>query len=206
MIVILKIILYIAQGSALWASIFRWKNNRNTAQHYFLHFMIFIAIVEIMANMGRFSELWSNKLVYAYFVLCSFYFYFHWFYQTLIKKKLVLILLGLHTIIVLWGIFTGSFIDNMLGLVFYSGMISVIVLSVANFTELLQKKESTNFVKMQSFWITTGLLIYNLGFFPLLLLLNFDDFDQVVFQFANMVLNIILYSSITVALLCPIKN
>lgn len=206
MIFLLKTILYIAQGMALWASFTRRKENKNSTQQYFLFFMVFAILIEIIANLIRIYSPWKNSFVYNIYIILSFYFFFYWFYTILSKKKISVLLIGLFTVGMIYSIATESFSKTMLSGTLYTGTGIILIFSVMYYSQLLHRIEVLNYLKLQPFWITTGLLIFYLGLLPLQYLLHQEFFDKTVYQFVIMVLNVIMYGCFTIAFLCPIKK
>lgn len=206
MIILLKTILYLAQGTALWASIVRYKFNKTSTQRYFLHFMIFVAIIEISANLARVYTSLGNSFVYNIYIISSFYFFFYWFYTILKQKVIVFFVVSCYTIALFVSLYLESFFNSMLSITLYSGTIGILILSTAYYYSLLQGKEVINFVKLQPFWIATGLLIFYIGFLPVQFLQGLGDFDKINYQFVIMILNILLYGCFVIALLCPLKK
>lgn len=206
MIVILKTILYLAQGKALWASFSHRKENKNTTQQYFLFFMVFVVIIEITANLIRMYSPWKNSFVYNLYIILSFYFFFYWFYTILTKKILSWILIGIYTGGMIYSLVNESFTQTMLSGTLYIGTFIILIFSIRYYSQLLHRIEVLNYLKLQPFWITTGLLIFYLGLLPLQYLLHLDIFNKTIYQFVIMILNVIMYGCFTIAFLCPIKK
>lgn len=203
MILLLKIILYTAQGAALWAAIAKWSHNKNSTQGYFLHFLVFVAVVELMANLSRMFTNYGNSYVYNIYIIVSFLFFFYWFFRVLQNKRVFYWVLFIYFVSVIISISVESFTDEMYHTTLYVGTLLILFLAVLYYWALLEKQEAVNFLRLQPFWITTGLLIFYIGFLPIQFLQGLGDFNRINYQFIMMVLNIFLYGCITIALLCP---
>ncbi len=206
MILFLKIILYTAQGAALLAAIAKWNENKHSSQRYFLHFMIFVAVVEIAANLSRMYTSLGNSYIYNIYIIVSFLFFFYWFYAILKYKKVFYWILGIYFISVGISISLESFVNEMLHITLYMGTLLILFLTSLYYRSLLEKKEVVDFLKLQPFWIATGLLIFYIGLLPVQFLQGFKDFDRINYQFIMMVLNIFLYGCFAIAFLCPQKK
>ena len=206
MILLLKIILYTAQGIALWAAIVRWNENKHSAQRYFLHFMVFVAVVEISANLSRIYTNLGHSYIYNVYIIVSFLFFFSWFYTIVKPKKMFYWIFGIYAIAIIISVSTESFTKNLLHITLYVGTLLILFLATMYFKSLLEKKEVVHFHKLQPFWIATGLLIFYVGFLPVQFLRGLEGFDRVNFQFIMMVLNIFLYGCFVIAFLCPQKK
>lgn len=206
MIFILKTILYLAQGAALWAAFSRRKENNTSHQRYFVYFMVFVVLIEIVANLIRMYSPWKNSFVYNIYIVFSFYFFFYWFYSILSKKKVSALLIGIYTLGMIYSVATESFTQTMLSGTLYTGTSITLIFSIMYYSQLLHRIEVLNYLKLQPFWITTGLLVFYLGLLPLQYLLHQEFFDKTVYQFVIMVLNVIMYGCFTIAFLCPIKK
>jgi len=205
-IIFLKSILYAAQGFALVAAIYNWKNNKHTTQKYFLHLMIFIALTEITANITRIYFDLNNSGIYNLYIIVSFIFFFYWFYQILEHKKLVTVLSALFILLIPFSLYQENFTSSFLDIVTYSGSIITITLSFLYLRQLLSKDEIIVFSTLSPFWISSGLLIFYSGFIPMLFLQDLYGFNRVTFQFVMTILNITLYGCFTKAFLCRLKK
>jgi len=204
--IILKTLLFIAEAFALIVAIWRFPYNKDGKQKHFLHFLIFVMGVEITANLFRVWGQVSNIPVYNVYIIISFLFYFYWFY-THLGQKLIFTVLSLGFLgITATGIIQEGFLSSIINNAVFYGGASLLLLSVWYFIHLLRKEEAIHFLKMQPFWITTGLLIFHLAFLPLNFMLDVQGFNKTYFQHIMTVINIFLYGSIAKGLLCPLKN
>ncbi len=206
MILFLKIILYAAQGTALAAAIYKWNENKNTNQKYFLHLMVVVASVEIIANILRLYAGINNNILYNPFIVFSFIFYFYWYYKILKQKKVVLILSSIFIVLVPISMYFEDFRYTFLDISTYFGSMCVIIFSFMYLTQLLRLNEIINFSKSQPFWISSGLLIFYIGFIPLLFVQNNYSPNRIPFQLVITVLNVTLYGCFAKAFLCPLKK
>ena len=200
MVLPLKIILYLAQGLALWACIAAWSKSRNTSEHYFLPFLLFVALGELTANLLYKQFDWINHVVYNTYDIVSFLFYIIWFYTILKSKKLVLIFGILYVIILGISLYLEPYTSVFLNINLYGGTIILLTLVFLFYASLLQKSKVIDFLRLPSFWIATGILIFHIGYLPIHFLTNIKgayDYDQV--QFIIMILNILMYGCIAKA-------
>ena len=195
-----KILMYIIQGLALFFAIKNWKFYKDGKQRFFLHFMVYVIITEIVAYTITFFPQYDNDFVYNIFTLVSFLFYFFWYYKLLISKRILINLLSISFIIVnIISIIKGSFFAEILSFPVLVGALSVVLLTSLMFVKIIRDKESINYKKSQKFWLATGLLIFYVGYLPLPFFLNVLDAYSFTYGFLMMLLNILLYGCFIIA-------
>ncbi|WP_203292974.1 hypothetical protein [Luteirhabdus pelagi] len=204
MIVTFKTILYALQVLAFLVALFRQKKNKKGLQGIFVYFLGFVLLTEFSANYVRIVAGINNTFIYNIFNTVSLIFYMYWLQQYLRKKWIRYLYVGFIAATLIEAFFTPW--KELLKTSFYLGVGIIFFMTIFYLLTLLKKEEVIQFYRKQSFWISTGILIYHIGVFPLILLLDVPSFNKVHFQFALMFLNIFLYALITVGLLCPLKR
>lgn len=172
------------------------KYKHRTALKMFLGFLIYSLLTEVLGGyLGRVLVV-KNNYVYNTWNIVAFFFYAYFVLSRLtdIKKRIV--------VKVLVGIF---FIVTFINIVFYAGLIKVVlvynslfakslivIMMIVYFIELMQSDEILNFKKSLFFWICTGVFLYNLTFLPVFALIKYTSFFG-VFKYITFGLNIIMH-------------
>lgn len=195
-----KILMYLIQGLALFFAIKNWKFYKDGKHRYYLHFMVYVIITEIVAYTITFFKQYDNDFVYNIFTIVSCSFYFFWYYKLLISKRILIYLLSFSFIVVyIISIIEGNFFKEILEYPFLIGALSIVLLTSLMFVKIIKDKESINYKKSQKFWFATGLLIFYVGYLPIPFFLNDLDAYSILYGFLLMVLNILLYGCFIIA-------
>ncbi len=200
LLVVTKLTLFIA----LVISIIRWKNLKDGSLKYFTFYMLFVAGVEICSHFNAMTSF--DKQLYTLFDVVTYLFFIRWFYIVLAKSKLVVILGFFYLISLVLSIVLEDFTVE-LKIQSTTGTIIMFLLSVMFYTSLIKSSELIDFIKLPSFWIVTGLLIFTLGYLPITFSLT-EDFlpSRNVVYLILVVVNVLLYSFFSIAFLCPQKR
>lgn len=192
---VVQILFHTAQVIALWAVVVRWSVIKNTTERYFLPYLIYVVLNEIVAKLLTYTSVGNYALYNAYDII-TFSFLLFWFYQ-LLKSRSVLLLGTLYYTALAVSLYKEDFVSTFLNINVYAGTIMVILLAVLYFGSLLQQPEVVEYQKIPAFWITTGLLIFNVGYLPIQFLINSKGFDPTAIYLVLAVLNILCYGCFT---------
>jgi len=188
--------------------------------HYPFHLKLFsvflgiTVIIEICANfLLGFLKLQTNFPVYNTFMLIEYpllAFYFRQIISAAITKKVINIFLfgfplfWFITIFFIFGISGWNSYAIMFGDVF------IIIISARYLYELFTSNELINFRSCAEFWVAVALIFYSSCELPITGILNFwvRNNPAITLQLYNVlqILNIIMYSVLIYAFLCPIKT
>lgn len=180
-----------AVSATIYFKKYRWSNER-----YFLYFLWFTVVIEILG--GILGDVFSVDTfrLYNFYMVASFLFYLYWYYLILRTKSLkiiILIFVSLFILVVLWDLI----FHNKLGYqeyTFVTGALFTLTCTIFHFRQLLYSDEILVLKNKLSFWISTGLLLFNMGMIPLMLLSDYFDFVGNIYYIITIVfLNIILY-------------
>jgi len=207
MILFFKTLLYFVQGLTLFTVINKRKILNNSSLRYFIYYLVFVfLIIEVSANLVRKFTSLGNHFIYNIYDIVTYTFFLFWFYSILKQKKMVKFLMLIYFIGLIFSLIFEDFF-NILNINYYIGTIIILILVVTYFSSLLQKKEVIHFTKISEFWISTGILTFNIGYLPIAFLLNFQlaQNDRVTIQIVILLLNVILYGCFIKAFLCQKK-
>jgi len=198
---LLQILITMAQGVALWAIIYRWEFIKHTTERYFLFYLIYIMINEVIAKILTYSDL-GNYALYNIYDLVTYSFFLFWFSKIIPYKKVINALLALYVIGLLTSLFIEDPIHSFLNIHVYTGTTIILILVVLYFASLLQQEQIIHYLKTPAFWITTGLLLFHMGYIPIQFLLSFENFDRTGIYAVLSILNILQYGCFTKGFLC----
>ena len=160
---------------------------------WFFPFLLFLVVVEII---GRYLR--KEYLFYSWLFLKT--------YQTPLFKKIArLFIYAFILFCIVVFLIRGIYWFN--SSILLVGNISAILFSCLYFYELLIVEERINLVKEPMFWISTGVLLFNLGeflysaFYSLLRQQGWDNGTK-LFKAINNNLVLVLYLCIIIGLLC----
>jgi len=182
--------------TALLATIFYKKYKSSTEKHFmpFLWFTFFIDFI-VGGFVGIVLEQ-NNNWVYILFTVISFLFYFYWFYRILLKKRhkqLLLIMILIFIVIAFYNFITQSWLEYQTT-TFTVGAILNLLASLLFFSQLLTSKNIIEIKYKLSFWIATGLLLFNIGMVPLIFFSEYFNSNNQLYMIILVALNAILYS------------
>ena len=147
-----------------------------------------------------------DNIFYTIFDVVMFSFFILWFYEVLSKRIFVIKLLVLYFSLLIVSLIIED-ISKPLIIAQTGGTIILFYLTVVFYVRLLKSDEVVAFLKLPEFWITIGLLIFNLGYLPLSWALKFDfSITRELSLLLTFITNAILYLCFIKALLCPMKK
>lgn len=151
---------------------FNWKKIQNSYWKTLPFFLILMAFCEILYKIGFKQTLIS--MITTIIVVIQFNYFLWLFYKNGVGKKLIIICgsIFISTLIMelIYKIDNGKFYFNSIS---YSiGNIILLIVIFNYFLKLTNSNEIIHFYKKPFFWISLGILIYNLGSFPYYLFYN----------------------------------
>lgn len=195
--------LVIFSRTALYLSAFigvvRWKKLWEKGLKFFPMYLIFSVVIELIVY-----GIGDDVRVYAYalYDFVTYFFISFYFYLILDKDKLIIVFAMTYLIALLASLIIEE-ITSPLKIQSSVGTIIVFIYIVIYFTRLLQSDKVLSFYRLPSFWISVGLLIFNLGYLPVTFSMTTN---RIVSREAVYILvttiSILLYTSYTIAFLC----
>ena len=175
---------------------------------YFLLLTLAVEITGIIMSdvLRRSNNLW----LYTNFMGIEFLFYF-WVLREIIVtpvvKKIILFVIIIFTVVYYWNNLFGQGKTGFPSITYAIGCVLIALGCLFYFYELFQRPSAFSLFQQPSFWVCTGLLFYYIGTFPFFGLVNFFNIYQkfVKYNMASFIqiLNIFLYSSFSIAFVCP---
>lgn len=199
-----KILMWLTWATALIFAITYWKYYKNTKQRYFLHLLVLIFATEIMSTVQKDYFEAPNYFYYNILSFITQLFYLIWFYKVSDKNLVLKSGILVYVLIAICSVFFEPFFHGLNKTLWFSGAIIILFNATYYFYLLLKENEIIHFLKDQTFWITTGLLIYHIGYLPLLFFLEIDLFksDTLYYRIPVLLLNIVLYGCFSKSFTC----
>jgi len=198
--------MWIFQVAAFTVATITYKKHKNTKQKYFIYFLGFVLVVELLGYLIPQLFKIKNQFIYNIFTIVSFSFYLYWFNLILKRKRLINIGYILFAISIFFSIFFEDFFKDLWKISLTTGTVLVLFFSVFFYYDLLKRNEVFYYQKSQNFWIVTGLLIFYIAFLPIQLLQPYLDVKSINYRIIITILNIILYGIFTISFLCTKKR
>lgn len=191
-------ILYVSMMVAFTATIINWRYIKERPEWIFLPFMAYSVLSEVISNIvkrvyGLETASLSNVLIVITNILL-----FHWFFRY-VKSKPIYYFSVAFTII---AFIANSFYENFFTKTFYYANFVVTILILINVYKLLESiildDHLLVFKSLPHFWITIGVVIYQINLTVIfLLLIKIVKMDTITFYSILTTMSVILYSSIT---------
>lgn len=198
---------------ALLISVIHYKNIRDKPLFWFIPFLSFMVAVElsgwyIKQVLGIPNSWLYNISIPLEYIFYTFIFFRH--YESPLFKKIAAILLFVIPAASIINIITIQGFYNFNTNILLAGCCIMIILCCMFFIDLFKRETELILLKEPMFWITTGLLFFNLGEISYNLFFDYiikhkHDTGAKLFTSINSILVYVLYSFISIAILCTRK-
>lgn len=193
---------------ALICSMLFWKNIRRTPLQWFVPYLLFIVMVELLGRYMRTEIKVSNAWLYNISVPVEYLFFvfvfFSFFRNSIGRWFSVGFLVAFTGYVVAFLLINGitDFNRNVLVI----GSLSLIVVSFLYLIELYNSPGIIHLGRYPAFWIAIGVLLFNAGEFSYDFLAKFFfgnkmDTGAIIFRSINTYLNLFLYLCISISFL-----
>lgn len=201
--------------AALTCAVILLRQLKQSDFQLLLYFLFFIVVVEIA---GWYVPVYLKKYngwIFNISVPVEYLFYSYLLYKTFkkdINKKVSAIFMILFTAYVLYYSLSGNHDFNYFNSYYLLfGSLALICMSVAYYIEEYFREETGNIWEEPMFWISTGILLFNIGEFSYNLVSTFIitnklDPVNVLFREVNNKLVILLYILISIGIIKCRKN
>lgn len=196
-------LLFCCEWVAVITGIAAWKQVRNTRYKYFVAYLLFIAVGELVAfNIGHHVSTTINARLYNWLIIPIEFLFYYWFYYGLLTKPLhkkYCVVFAMASIVfrileyTVWSNekFSFSSLSYLISSVF---LIALVMIYLAKF---IRSDNIIYYHRHLDFWVTLGLLVYFLGSFPLYAFYNYlyiveNDFF-IGYWKIQMILNMLMY-------------
>lgn len=182
------------------------RKNFGPPRLYFEWYMLFVIGIQICSELlyAYGSGEYGNSIIYNVYDVVTYLFFLRWFYHILPYKILVLISTVVYGMAFVISLFVEDYIIDFSRINTYTGTLVILILTNAYYVSLLKREEIVSFTRLPSFWIASGLLIFNIGYLPLtLLILSKSTFVLFDLSIVTTLLTVVLYGCFIKAFLCP---
>lgn len=200
--------------AAFVISLFCYSRIRDKPLKWFVPFLLFIGLVELTGRYIRKELHLPNSWLYNISIPVEYLFYTYLFYQhyhdPFLKRTAKVFLAAIPIAAILNILFIQGFF-NLDTNILITGSCIMILLSCAYLIDLFKREEEIDLLREPMFWITTGVLFFNLGelsynmFFDYIIRHKHDQ-RAVIFTSINSKVIYVLYTFISIALLCTKKR
>jgi hypothetical protein len=194
---------------AFLVSLVCYKKIRNKPLQWFIPFLFFIVLVEFSGYYIRQMGI-PNTRLFNFTIPLEHMFYTYIFYKIFQTQLFKTIAKGLLVFIPVFALSNMAFIQGFIVLntnILLTGSCLMILLSCLYFVDLFRREKELILIREPMFWITTGLLVFNMGelsynlFLPYIIK-NQHDANAILFLSIISVLIYVLYTFISIGLLC----
>jgi hypothetical protein len=195
--------LFCCEWIAVIAGIMAWKQVKNTRYKYFLGYLLFIAVGEIVAYyIGRYIDKSVNIFLCNWVLIPTEFLFFYWFYHRCLLKPLhKKYCLVFAVCSILFRILEFTVWQNekfsFSSLSYLISSVCLITLVMAYLAQFMRSDNIIHYHRHFDFWVTLGLLVYYLGSFPLFAFYNYLHSVERDFFFGywriQMFLNMLMY-------------
>ena len=210
-IAILKISLFLAEGIAFLAALYKLYISKSSNYKQLTFYFLFIILAEqIGTHLVRKDLFDLAKYWYGFLVIPVEFFFFYWFlwnhFNT--KKDKIIAKTGIAILIVGFAVDWLFFYNSkaiFISLSYTLGNLILVILVLRYFKNLIHSKRILNFTTELEFWICLGLLIFYLCTFPFFGLYNYFlnnyPIEFRVYYILMLVLNIVMYLIFSIGIL-----
>jgi hypothetical protein len=201
--------LLISLLASLWVYFKPYKNFR-----YLRLFPIFLLITICIETFNTYlaNRKGNNSAAYGLFGILEFVFYFWILKHAMVNKKaksFLGYLLWIYPLFALGNMFFIQGFSNFNSISYSVGCFLIVLFCIFYFYGLFQLPSSYDMLRDPLFWICCGLLFFYCCSFPLFGLINFlikiPGFNPRTLGVILSLMNVVLYSSFTIAFLCRLK-
>jgi hypothetical protein len=198
---------------ALVASLNAYFRRKDDVYLRLFPFFLFLTLLVESASLFGLIRGDANHAMYNFFSVLEFTFYLFVVGEIIRNtriKRLVRYTIWLYGLLALVNIIFYQKIYGFPSLTYMIGAFLIVVICIYYFFELFQISHSVTLVRQPAFWICSGLLFFYCCSFPIFASMNLTK-TLPPFIFRNFgvivnILNVLLYSSFTIAFVCRLRT
>lgn len=194
------IILFFQLFACIVASV-TYHKKRPAIEKYLTFFLWGTFLVELFSAILSRGFSMHTYFIYNVYILVSILFYLYWFYSIITDKrgKQSIIVFAVLFIVIGGYDFVTSDGGGLNKYTFLLGAVFTLICTFFHFRQLLQSNDVLRVSRTLPFWVSTGLLLFNIGMVPFMLLSDYFNFrDNVYYIMIIIILNFILYGCYSV--------
>lgn len=206
--ILYNLILYVEIITAIIASVYYYKY-KNSYLKYFLIYLWYIAINEAVGKYSSDVLEVYNLIIYNIYLLISFTFLFSIYWNFLKTNRYKKIVASFALIYIIAFIINGLFFENYkMDLVTYPFIMAscfLIITVTFYFIEILNSEKVLNVTRDLLFWISVGVVLFNIGVIPWVITLKLYSENFTLMNTLLQVLILILNICFIVGFTCSYK-
>lgn len=194
-LILTRLVLAIAIIIAVW----KWRSIWDSYLRWFPLYLIFCGVIEYI---GYTADTPFVTIAYTVYDVITYLLFTYYFYEVLKKDRRV-VLYGIMYIVILLISLMIEDIRAPLTIQSAAGTVLILLVTITYFISLIRSDEVLNFASLPSFWVASGLLVFNLGYLPITFSLNSSILPSEETLYGILaILAVVLYGSFIIALLC----
>lgn len=170
------------------------KLNQNKLLKFWLGFLTYSFLNELISRyIIEIHNVRTIGLSNTWFLVNSFFYLLFYFFmiESTFKKKIILILISLFFIFTCIRFYYQDFLTHYFVYSWIVGQLFIVIAIMIYFIELLNGDKILKIQKSLFFWISIGVLFFNIGLLPVFVIGELIDW-QGIFDYIILVLNIML--------------
>lgn len=180
---------------------YKFKIINKAAEKNFVYYLGFVVLGEIIQKIQQsFFEVATFFNINVYDIV-TYSFFIYWYYKIIGNKSAIKLVGVIYFLGLCISLFKEDIFNEYLAINNYIGTISTLILTILFYITLLKKNEVISFLSDPKFWISTGLLIFNIGYIPVLFLLKYRS-KRIDVDLTMVILVVTMYSCFIKGLLC----
>ena len=193
--------------AALFYAAINWNFIKRKPEKWFIAFLSITVVIDLLGVFFR-TQYDSKLQIYSnLIILLTNLILFYWFYEYLKNKTLLIVSIT----VMLLSFIVGSFFQNPLYQIAYYANFAIAIVLLINIFRYFQKLLNTNDVlqykKAPAFWISIGIIIYQLNLVVVFFLLqDLVTMTKNIYYTIITTVSFILYGSIIFGILLNKKN
>lgn len=188
--------LYVEAIAAIVALIY-YRKYKSSYLKYFLFFLWYVVINECLGRYMSTKLDMNNNLIFNLYIFINFIFLFS-IYRHYIKKQrtkqyiTIFICVYIITLIFSYFFLNENYATKLQVVPFIVGACFLVISVIFYFIEILKSEKILLITRNLLFWISVGILLFNVGAIPILIVREYDTGNKVLIQIIFLSLVILL--------------
>ncbi len=176
--------------------VFFYKRYKHTLLKYFLWFLVYGFLTEMMGLLVGFNFEMPNYIIFNIYAIV-YYLFFYWLFNKHLRKtrnKLLvkLFMFGFILVALVSNIFYENIFDHYQSYIWFFGSTTLIITIVLFFTEVLNSDFILKLKHYQIFWVAMGVFLFQLGFIPVFITTRYINYSNgLTYGYILLLLNLI---------------
>jgi len=184
---------------------------KHTALKYFLWFLIYGFLTEILGLFIGFNMKLPNHVIFNIYAVV-YYLFFFWLFNTYLKNKkyktvVKLFTLGFLLVVLVNNIFYENIFSHYQPYIWLYGNIALIITIILFFTEVFNSDIILKLKSYQIFWVAVGVFIFQIGFLPVFVATKYiNNSNGLTYGYILLFLNLVTSICFSLSFIWTKKN